>query len=155
MDEKENSPTNMTSRTTHRLQILSSTVLLREAPTLYLWLEITKGGSLWFRDWPELQHSNLKLLYFTARQNGPTRRTDESRCLRRSCIQFSESGLTAWLTVKGMRLIQKCFQVVNPSIYLIDCPVENLTFLLTHIRFCSLWYALAYTIDYGHEDRHL
>jgi hypothetical protein len=69
---------------------------------------------------------NYKILisssYFTASQNGTTRQTDESWCLRRFCIQFSEICLLAngnWYLVDSNTFF---FSVVKPYIHIISFP---------------------------------
>jgi hypothetical protein len=61
--------------------------------TWFVTRESPKVGSLLFRD-----SSEFKILisssYFTASQNGTTRQTGESWCLRRFCIPFSKTGFT-------------------------------------------------------------
>jgi hypothetical protein len=80
-------------RTTYKNQGHSHCLALL-APTLDLRLEIMKSRKFVIsRILP-----NYKILIstsnFTASQNGTTKQTDESWCIRRFCIPFSKTGFT-------------------------------------------------------------
>ncbi len=67
-------------------------------------IKITKSRKFWIQEFIWIAKTLISSSYFTASQNGRTTHTDESLCLRRFCIQISETGFH-WLTVTDLRLI--------------------------------------------------